>query len=127
MIPNPKDSTLAAKRNNGTIRVKVNWNNPGDRFTENIHNAQVFVDSETLRLCSPYMPIRSGTMIRSGILATNIGSGEVMWRTPYVRMQYYQTGESRVYDAQRGAMWFERMKIDHKEQIEKGAKRIGGK
>ena len=102
MIPNPKDSTLTAKRNNGTIRVKVNWNNPGDRFAENIHNAQMFVDSETLRLCSPYMPIRSGTMIRSGILATNIGSGEVMWRTPYVRMQYYQTGESRVYDAQRG-------------------------
>ena len=63
---------------------------------------------------------------KSGILGTQIGSGEVNWIAPYAAAQYYNTADSRSYDAQRGGRWFERMKADHRDEILRGAKKLGG-
>ena len=60
---------------------------------------------------------------KSGILGTDVGSGEVNYIAPYAAAQYYRTSVSRPYDSQRGAKWFERMKIDHKDEILRGAKK----
>lgn len=84
--------------------------------------AQKFVDSEVLRLDAPLMPIKTGFMIQSGILGTDIGSGEVRYLAPYSHKQYYDTARTRPYDAQRGSYWFERMKAANLEAIRKGAK-----
>ena len=89
-------------------------------------SVQKYIDSEVLRLSSPYVPRKTGTLDRSGILGTSIGSGEVIYNAPYAANQYYNTSTSRSYDAQRGAKWFERMKIDHKEEILRGAKQLAG-
>lgn len=65
---------------------------------------------------------------KSGILGTEIGSGEVAWIAPYAKKQYYETADTRSYDAQRGGHWFIRMKADHGKEIIVGAKeRMGGK
>ena len=79
--------------------------------------AQKFVDSEVLRLDAPLMPIKTGFMIQSGILGTEIGSGEVNYLALYSNRQYYHTARTRSYDANRGSYWFERMKADRLNDI----------
>ena len=85
---------------------------------------QKYVDSEVLRLCSPKVPRRTGTLDRSGTLGTEIGSGEVRYVTPYARVQYYNTALTRPYDHNRGAKWFERMKAESLKDILDGAKKV---
>ena len=45
--------------------------------------SQKFVDSEVLRLDAPLMPIKTGFMIQSGTLGTEIGAGEVNYLAVY--------------------------------------------
>lgn len=99
---------------------------------KNFKEAQKYVDSETLRLCDPYVPFRSGKLKESGILGTVIGSGVVEYIAPYAKEQYYnnagkgtqgtQKHNSHNYKCLRGKFWLERMKADHLDEIEKGAK-----
>ena len=86
---------------------------------------QKYVDSEVLRLTAPYIPFKTGNLMRSGTLGTVVGSGEVNYIAPYAAKQN-ATATSRSYDAQRGGQFFERMKIDHKEEILRGAKKLSG-
>ncbi|MEG0305530.1 MAG: hypothetical protein RR635_07545 [Oscillospiraceae bacterium] len=114
-------------QNKGSVYARIEWNDGfGAKRTEIFQNAQGYVDSEVLRLSGPYTPKQTGMLIASGQLGTVIGSGEVIWCSPYAAAQYWNTSESRSYDAQRGSKWFERMKIDHGKQIINGAKKIGG-
>ena len=61
---------------------------------------------------------------KSGKLGTDVGSGEVDYIAPYAAMQYYGTADTRPYDANRGAHWFERTKVAEKEDILRGADKI---
>lgn len=91
------------------------------RINENFQRAQKYVDSECLRLCDKYTPMLTGTMKRSGILGTVIGSGHLQYTAIYARRQYYgNAGNGRQGTARgglRGKLWFERMKADHKDNI----------
>jgi hypothetical protein len=62
----------------------------------------------------------------SGILGTEVGSGEVRYIAPYSARQYYKTADSRPYDPNRGAHWFERGKAVERERILQGALRLAG-
>lgn len=118
-------------------KVELKWNqNFANKWNNKYTNAQKFVDSEVLRLSDKYTPFRVGFLKKSGILGTDIGNGEVQWIAPYARYQYYgkvmigkapkkATDIDLVYvgGPQRGSYWFERMKIDHKQEIIDGAKR----
>lgn len=81
---------------------------------------QKFIDSEVLRLCAPKIPKDVGTLIESGIANTQIGSGEVKYRTPYARRWYYMPAQFQ-QAPERGNYWFERMKEQYKKQILDGA------
>lgn len=108
-------------------KTELKWNDTALKTRQqNFNKAQKFVDNEVLRLCSPLVPFQSGMLDKSGILGTEIGSGEVNYIAPYAAAQYYNTAESRPYDAQRGAKWFERMKAGHRSEILEGAKKIAG-
>ena len=87
---------------------------------------QQFIDSECLRLCDSKIPKDTGALIQSGILNTNIGSGEVKWSTPYARRMYYHPEYSFQEGPERGAYWFERMKQQHKSKILEGAAKLAG-
>ena len=92
----------------------------------NAHIARVqkFVDSEVLRLSDPLTPKQTGNLINSGKTGTKIGSGEVRYTAPYAAHQYYSTSESRSYDPNRGAHWFDRMKTAHMNESLEGAQTV---
>ena len=37
-----------------------------------------------------FCPIKTGTLQKSAIINSRIGSGELVWKTPYARRQYYE-------------------------------------
>lgn len=100
-------------------RVQLVWSGSvSSKVNSILTQKQKLIDSECLRLCSPLIPFRTGTLERSGTLGTVIGSGELKYTVPYAREQYYNTATTRSYDANRGAKWFERMKTAHKRYIQ---------
>ena len=50
---------------------------------------QKFIDAAVISQCEPYVPFDSGTLTRSANLATHVGSGFVVYDTPYAHYQYY--------------------------------------
>jgi hypothetical protein len=111
-------------------KAQLKWKtNFAPKWTRRYSKAQVFVDSEVLRRCEPYTPLLTGTLIKSGILGTEVGSGTVKWITPYAKRQYWQgrkPGESSTGPL-RGRLWFARMKEVHGSKIIAGAKKLIGK
>ncbi len=116
---------------------------------EKIKKAQMFVDSDCIRLMVPYTPMLNGKMFQSATNGTVIGSGEIKYTSPYARYQYYgkvmvssvtgspwaRKGESKVFterninynksrNTKAGSYWFERMKADRKDQILMAAQRL---
>lgn len=87
---------------------------------------QRFIDSECLRLCEGKIPKDQSTLIQSGIINTDVGSGQVKWSTPYARRLYYHPEYNFQEGPERGAYWFERMKQENKEDILKGASKMAG-
>lgn len=105
-------------------------------------DCQKYIDSQVLRYNSKYIPFQTGALDRSGLIGTVIGSGEVVYQSPYARYLYYgkvmRDAQGRAFygkapkhvtdedlhyhgEPQRGKLWFERMKAAHKEAILKGA------
>lgn len=119
-INTPPDQTINFNGGSCVLRWAGNF-----AATRNamMQRKQKIVDSEVLRYCAPLIPFRTGSLTRSGILGTVIGSGNVQYTTPYARFQYYQTAQTRSYDPRRGAKWFERMKAAHKGDIQRAAER----
>lgn len=83
---------------------------------------QRYIDSEVLRLTDPYVPMDTGALKRSGTQHTKIGSGKVVYKTPYARRQYFKNKGNGL----RGKQWFHRMKADRKDEILRGAVKIAG-
>ena len=82
---------------------------------------QKFVDSEVIRRMDPYTPFDRGNLKGAAIKNhTVIGSGLIKQKAKYARRQYYE----HKGDGRRGRKWFERMKVNHKESILKGAMEI---
>lgn len=128
-ITTPKGTVIQTRTEKGKVKAELQWN-PGfsAKWNGRAVSAQKYVDTQVLRLSSRYIPLRSSMLQKSGILGTEIGSGEVAWIAPYAKKQYYETADTRSYDAQRGGHWFDRMKADHGKEIIAGAKeRMGGK
>lgn len=103
--------------------MRIEWHR--EPRAPNLEKAQKFVDSEALRMCTPYVPKDTGELIRSGIRETKPGSGEVVYRTPYARRWYY-TPANFQGAPMRGNYWFARMKANHWQTILTGARRIMG-
>lgn len=107
-------------------KAELVWNSDfADVWQGKYERSQVFVDSEVLRLCEPYIPLDTSMLIKSGILGTIPGRGYVEWIAPYARYQYYlyrktasQTGPLR------GSFWFHRMAETHGRTIIAGARKI---
>lgn len=118
-----------------------------DRFAR----AQAYIDEACIRHMDKYTPMLTGTLKHSATLGTQIGSGCIEYASPYARYQYYgklmvssvtgssyaRQGEKKVLTSTElryntasnplaGAFWFERMKADKKDEIERGAAQIAG-
>lgn len=106
--------------------MRLIWKGGKPPDVPNIDRAQQYVDSEVLRRCDPFVPKDTGELIRSGIRETKLGSGRVVYRTPYARRWYYEP--ARFQGApKRGNYWFERMKSSSgKKAILRGVAKITG-
>ena len=127
MTPNietPRGAVIIGKNGKAELKWSTNFQPKWQlAYTE----SQKFIDSEVLRLSEPFTPLQTGMLVKSGILGTDVGSGEVKWIAPYAKAQYYgkrkpgsETGPLR------GPFWFRRMKETYGERIIRGAKRIAG-
>ncbi|MCM1308045.1 MAG: minor capsid protein [Butyrivibrio sp.] len=79
---------------------------------------QKLVDNEVIRECDPYVPHAIGTLRESASVNTVIGSGRVVYKTPYARRLYYNPQYHFNYAPTRGGMWF------HRAMANGGRKRI---
>ena len=84
---------------------------------------QKYIDSKVLEYCNPKVPEETGALIASGKNHTQIGSGEVKYRTVYARRWYYMPAKF-AQAPERGNHWFHRMKEQHKQHILDGARKI---
>lgn len=109
-------------------RAQLVWNtNFKPKWQARYTDAQRFVDSEVLRLSEPYTPMRTGMLIKSGTLGTDVGSGQVQWIAPYAAAQYFSKRlPGSLTGPLRGPFWFQRMKEVHGDEIIGGARRIAG-
>lgn len=96
------------------------------RFEPRYHRAQMFIDSEVLRDSAPYVPMRTGNLMKSGNTGTVIGSGRVVYNAPYAKKCYYalHTVFSKDKHPQACAQWFEAAKAANKTKWINGAERI---
>jgi len=116
--------------------VKVNARLTGAR-----KRAQAWLDNEVLKDSAPYVPRLTGELEQSGPRGTKIGSGEVVYNSPYARYQYYGkvmvgkapktvTDTDLEYSNQShpaaGHFWFEMAKAINKKKWVKGVKLLGG-
>lgn len=115
---------------NGSLRLELNGIKESLEKRGLIANgeAQKYVDSEVLRKCNPMVPKDTGELIRSGIRETRIGSGQVVYHTPYARRWYYEPAKFQGAPT-RGNYWFTRMKQNGgaREILDGLAKLAGGK
>lgn len=114
-------------------------------------HVQKAVDAAVIRECFPYLPFDEGVLAGSANTATEIGSGEVVYDTPYARYLYYgevygpnipitengvitgyysppekfPTGEKLEYSTEKnpmaGSHWFDRAMADHSDDVLKEA------
>ena len=122
-----------------------------ERGLDEYGKVQRFIDSEVIRLMTPYTPNLIGTLYKSAKAVPRVGSGEIVQATPYARFQYYGkvmvspttgspwalkgekkilTNRDLVHNKSKhpmaGPFWFERMKTDKKDEILEGARKAAG-
>ncbi len=120
-IETPRGRVISFRTKAGEFKSKLTWGEGfGPKKKEDFTKAQEFVDSECLRYMNPLTPRLTGTMIKSASLGTVIGSGQIEYLAPYARRQYYENKSQ----GDRGRLWFERMKAQHRDDIVKGAERF---
>lgn len=121
-IETPRGSVVTTKAG----KARLEWNtNFVPKYQMRYTAAQKFVDNEVLRRSEPYTPLLTGTLIKTGILGTEIGSGLVQWIAPYATYQYYASRKpGSATGPLRGPFWFERMKATWKKFIVSGARAL---
>ena len=112
---------------------------------------QMAVDAAVIRESFPYLPFDEGILAGSANTATEIGSGEIVYDTPYARYLYYgevygpnipivengeivgywsppekhPTGEELMFNTDKhplaGSHWFDRAMADHSDDVLKEA------
>lgn len=109
-----------------SYRLKLNTQACIGRFNKKFSKAQKFLDNEVLKDSAPYVPMRTGMLMKSGVLGTVIGSGKVEYNAPYASRMYYGVGFhfSKDKHPQACAQWFEKAKATKKKDWLKAVDKI---
>jgi hypothetical protein len=110
-IETPRGFVKQTKTKNGVITTELKWN-PGfaPKLNASHISAQVYLDSEVLRTSNKFAPVVTSMLVKSGILGTKPGDGEVAWIAPYAWYQYHLENRktSQNVNPNGGPYWFER-------------------
>ena len=109
-----------------SYKFSINTQHCLGRFAVKYKQAQKFLDSEVIKDCAPYTPMRTGNLMNSGASGTTIGSGKVIYNAPYAKTMYYGTSFNFSKDKhpQACAQWFEKAKAVKKNAWMSGVKKI---
>lgn len=110
------------------VKVDIDFGRIERRLEGNVDQAQQILDSQVLKDSTPYVPMDTGNLAQSGVRATNIGSGEVVWDAPYAGRQYEGLpNKARDVHPLAVSRWFEAAKAVRKKVWLEVAKRAGGR
>lgn len=102
------------------MRIKIDFdeNKAFEKINRNIGMAQKALDSKVLADSNYFCPQDTSTLQKSAEIHSRIGSGLLVWQTPYADNQY--NGEHFDHSKQRNpnatAKWFETAKARFKEE-----------
>ena len=60
-----------------------------EKLSSRRNRAQEVLDLAVMKGTGPFVPMRQGTLASSVLRSTKVGSGEVVYDTPYARHMYY--------------------------------------
>lgn len=132
--------TIADKKG---AKAVLQWNPDVQRFEGQYSRAQRWLDNEVLKDTTPFVPMQTGMLMKSGQLGTVVGSGTVEYIAPYARALYYgkvmagpkygpkhATEKDLVFSQsvhpQAQAFWFEASKSQNKPNWIAGVRKIAG-
>lgn len=82
------------------------------KVVQRLESVQGFLDNLVIQDSNYFCPLETSVLQKSAIINTVMGSGLLIWKTPYARAQYY--GEHFDHSQQRNpnacAKWFEAAK-----------------
>lgn len=103
-------------KSKGTIEFIATSYVDGHAITEKIekrieNGVQGRLDAQVLKDSNFFCPMDTGTLQKSAIIHSVIGSGRLTWRTPYAREQYYlKPNKSHQKNPNATGKWFEAAK-----------------
>lgn len=98
------------------------WNQRVRRFSRQFREAQRWLDQSVLRDAEPFVPKRSGRLVKSG---KAVPGGGVQWTAPYAAAVYYRKKKNPSgTGAQR--LWFEAAKARYASGWVRGVKKRAG-
>lgn len=71
------------------MKIDFDVRKSAGRLSEAVHRAQVKLDMQVVKDCNYYVPLKTGVLQKSAQIYTVPGSGEIVYRTPYAKRQYY--------------------------------------
>lgn len=82
------------------------------KVVQRLESVQGFLDNIVIQDSNYFCPLETSVLQKSAIINTVMGSGQLIWQTPYAHAQYY--GEGFDHSKQRNpnacAKWFEAAK-----------------
>lgn len=102
------------------IEVDIDIGKTVKRIAKRIVGVQYRLDLQVLQDSNLFVPEDVGTLRDSGILYTEMGTGQIEWNTPYARAQYYSLpNKSRDKNSRARMKWFEAAKAQYKDEWER--------
>lgn len=98
------------------VKVDVDTNKLQSKRQNATKAAQMQLDQDVLKDSNYYIPKAIGTLEGSGVRASQVGKGKVIWDTPYARRLYYnpQYNFSKDKNPNARGLWFEAAKAKKK-------------
>lgn len=111
-------------------RVKIQLNDLQGTIDKRTQKGQAVLDEQVLKDSNYYAPLDTSELINSSIRMSRIGSGVLIWSTPYARRLYFnpQYEFSRDKNPNAQGLWYEAAKANHlQDWVNIVAKTMGGK
>lgn len=90
------------------INVDFDVNTVDAKIKARIGRCQAVLDAQALKDSNRYCPMDTGTLQKSAIISSKLGSGKLVWNTPYAQDQYYgKPNKSHQKNPNATMKWFE--------------------
>src|SRR5690625_3570279 len=94
------------------FKVKIDMGDIAKKVEGSVEHSQSILDQQVLKDSNVYIPKDRGYLEQSSLMHTKIGTGEIVWETPYARRLYYnpQYNFSKDRNPNASGLWFEQAK-----------------